>query len=190
MNRFSPFTRRFLALVLLLAAVYLPYVLVVAPILAEYQAVQAEIDENRDLVRRYRTIAAERGSLEEELSLAQHNIFPSQYYLAGENPALVAATLQNQIKTFVESTGGKLLSTQILPPQVEQESTRIAVRVRLTGNLEAFYKTLYAIESNRPALFIDTVDINVRREPMRRQQDAEQSELMAGYDVYGYLQPR
>ena len=190
MNRFSPFTRRFLALALLLAVVYLPYALVVAPILAAYAGTRAEIDEYRDLIQRYRTIAADRGDLEEELATAQRNVFPSQYYLLGENPALVAASLQNQIKTFVENTGGKLLSTQILPSQVEQGSTRVTVRVRMTGSIESVYKALYAIESNRPALFIETVDLNARQVRIRGQQDTEQSELTAGYDVYGYLQPR
>lgn len=189
MSGFSPFTRRFLALVLLLAVGYLPYVLVVEPIVAEYESNRAEIDQNRDLVRRYRTIAADRPKLEEELSLAQRNIFPSQYYFFGENPALVAASLQNTIKTFVEGNGGKLLSTQILPPQAESGSTRIAIRVRMTGNPESFCKTLYAIESSRPALFIETVDLNARQVRRRHQQNAEDTELMASFDVYGYLQP-
>ncbi len=190
MTRFSPFTRRLLALFILFAALYLPYVLVVAPIAAEFARVQAEIDENRELIHRYRGIAADRANLEEELSLAQQNILPSQYYLPGANPALVAASLQNQIKKFVESPGGKLLSTQILPPEVEQGSTRVAVRVRTTGSMASLYRALYAIEANRPALFIDTVDLNVRQVRMMRQQEAAESELMAGYDVYGYLQPQ
>jgi general secretion pathway protein M len=190
MSSLSPFTRRLLALALLLAVVYLPYALVAAPILTAYAGTRAEIDAHRDLIQRYRTIAADRGALEEELAMAQRHVFPSQYYLAGENPALVAASLQNRIKTIVESSGGKLLSTQILPSQIEQGATRIAVRVRMTGSIDALYKAFYAIESNRPALFIETVDLNARQVRARAQRDPEQSELMAGYDVYGYLQPR
>ena len=189
MSGFSSFTRRLLALALLLAVVCLPYRLVVAPVLAGYAGTRAEIDQNRDLVRRYRTIAAERPRLEEALSLAERTILPSQSYFAGDNPVLVAASLQNTIKTLVESNGGKLLSTQILPPQVEKGAARIAVRVRMTGDIEAFYKTLYAIESSRPTLFIETVDLNALQVSGRHQQNAENPELMASFEIYGYLLP-
>lgn len=190
MSRFSPFTRRLLALVFLLAAIYLPYLLLVAPIIAEHHRIQAEIKENLELIQRYRMIAADRVNLEEQLSLAQDDALPSQYYLPGDNPALVAASLQNQIKMFAENAGGKLLSTQLLPPQFEKGLTRILVRVQMTGTVDSFYKTLYAVESSRPALFVETVDLNTRQIRRRHQSDAEDTELMAGFDVYGYLQPQ
>lgn len=191
MNRFSTFTRRLIALFLLVVVLALPYVLVVQPIMAEFESNQQQIERYQELILRYRTIAADRPALEQELELAQRNIFPSQYYFSGDNPALVTASLQNQIKTFVEGSGGRLLSTQILPPEPDNGSTRVSVRVRMTGSVDSLYKTLYAIESNRPALFVESVDLNARQtRGRRRQREGEtEAELMATFDVYGYLQP-
>lgn len=190
MSRLSPFTRRLIALFLLVMVVALPYLVVVRPILAEYDRNEAEIERQRELIERYRTIAADRSALERELELAQRNIFPSQYYFSGENPALIAASLQNQIKTVVERAGGRLMSTQILQPQTDDGSTRVSVRVRMTGDVDSLYKAFYAIESARPALFIEGVDLNARQVRRRRRSDADgETQLMTTFDVYGYMQP-
>jgi hypothetical protein len=71
--------------------------------------------------------------------------------------------VQQQVKAIIESNGGRLASTQVLPESDEGGFTRVTIRVQiLVNDVVALQKTLYALESATPLLFMDNVQLRAR----------------------------
>ncbi|MGR9053918.1 MAG: type II secretion system protein GspM, partial [Gammaproteobacteria bacterium] len=77
--------------------------------------------------------------------------------------ALASADLQQVIKNAIASAGGRLTSTQVLPSKTEGEFTLIAVKVRMSCDIEALRTVLHRIETAVPLLVIDELDIRPER---------------------------
>jgi general secretion pathway protein M len=193
MKPFSPMGRRILALLLLVGVIAIPYVFIVEPLAAKHREYADTIAQDQDLLRRYRRIAADRPLLQARREQLQRDPISQGAYLSGESEALVAANLQNRIKTVIEANGGSLASTQILQSSDEDGFRVVTIRVRMTADIDAASKTFYALEAGQPYLFIDSVDISSRQARRRRRRDQktapENVDLNINFDVSGYMRP-
>jgi general secretion pathway protein M len=186
-NRLSPATRRIIALALLAAAVALPWRLIVLPLLDRFDAYREETAMQEDMLVRYRRLADSREQLRERLEQLQAEPTSQEGYLTGESQTLVAAELQNLVRTIVERNGGRLESTQILPPANEGELRRVTLRVRMSADTEGLFRVFYDLESMLPHLFVDGVDIVSRERRGRRTPEGQEEALSVSYDVHGYM---
>jgi general secretion pathway protein M len=181
--------RKFLAIALLVVVVFLAWELVIRPVVGEFAEYERTVAQNSELIDRYRAVAAERAPLEKERDRLKQEIESRSGLLAGTNPALIGAGLQDQIKNVVSAHGGKLQSAQILTPASEKELTRVSVRVVMSSELAALQKIIYDLETASPYLFIDDVDfrkrVTRRRQPGVRAEGDEQ--LTVRITVYGYV---
>jgi len=109
-------------------------------------------------------IASNKASLQESLKDAA---------LFHENIAhgVVAAKVQNTIREMVEKSQGTLVSTQVLPEKKEQQFTRLAINVRLTGDDLVLHQLLFKLEIARPILTIEKLTISSRRRSRRQKTD-------------------
>ncbi len=193
MKPLSPMARRAIALILLVGAIAVPYVFIVQPLAAKHQETRETITQDQDQLQRYRRIAANRPLLQARHEQLQRDPISQGAYLSGESEALIAANLQNRIKTVIEANGGKLASTQILQSGGEDGFRVVTIRVRMTADIDAASKTFYALEAGQPFLFVDSIDISsrqARRRRRRNQKTAPQNiNLNINYDVYGYMRP-
>lgn len=183
----TPRLSRLLALALLVVVIAVPYLAVVRPYLETLAANRETIREQAALRDRYLGLAANDAALDERLAdLGDETDGGESAYLEGASEALVAADLQNRVKTVVQDNGGVLNSTQILDPTSESGFRRLTVRVRMSASTEALYKILYDFEAQRPFLFIDNIDINARtiRMPDR---ERETVELIVSFDLFGFM---
>ncbi len=188
MKSLSPSVRRLIAVALLVAAVALPYRLIVQPLLQSYDERADAAVAQHELLARYRNLADSRALLRARLQVIQAEPSSQAGYLTGESETLVAAELQNLVRTTVERNGGKLESTQILAPVSEGAFRRVALRVRMSTDTDGLFRILYDLESNLPYLFLDGLDVASRERRSRRSISApEASALSVGYDVYGYM---
>ena len=154
---------RGIALGLLLAVIVGAYWLVDRVWLGQYVYYQENIEQLQDRFLRYVKIIAGRPELEAKLRQVGQDNSIAQYYLAQPSPTLAATDLQQQVKNIIESNGGRLASTQILPATKENGFTRVAIKVQMLVNeMEALQKTLYALESAKPLLFINNVQMRAR----------------------------
>lgn len=185
----SPATRRILALGILVLVVALPYWLIVQPLIDQFAAVNAEIAERQEALARYRMVAARLGALEEQLEAMKRAGGRADDYLRGGSEAIVAADLQNRVKTLIDRSGGKLASTQVLTAAEEGGFRQVIVRVRLTTGIEGLRRILYELETGQPLLFIDNLDISTRQDRRRAGESESDPELTVSFDVYGYLRP-
>jgi general secretion pathway protein M len=185
----SPPTRRILALAILVAVVALPYWLAVRPVLDRFAAVDATIAEQNEMLVRYGGVSERLDALESRLTALKRDGGRADDYLAGDSEAIVAAELQNRLKTLIANSGGKLASTQVLPSTEEAGFRQVTVRVRLNAGIEGLRRILYQLETDRPLLFIDNLDISSRQDRPRAGETETDPDLTVTFDVYGFLRP-
>jgi general secretion pathway protein M len=182
---------RTLAIVLLAVALLGGYRLIVAPLLTAYQEGESSIEQAKTLLQRYRALAEQRPQLAKRLAEQQERAAAAAGYLEGPSDALAAAQLQDRVKSVVETAGGELRSTQILPAQPLEGDLgfrRTAVRVQIIVTIEGLAAALYELETGQPYLLID--DVTVRQERVRRRRRSEpKSEPMldVNLELFGYL---
>jgi general secretion pathway protein M len=184
----SPAAGRIIALALLAAAIALPYRLIVAPLQEGYRELTEEAASRRDVLDRYRRLADSREELRQRLETLRDNPAAQTGFLTGESETLVAAELQNLVRSVVERTGGRLESTQVLPSVTEGPFRRVTLRVRMSATIDGLTRVLYDLESMLPYLFVDSLDVVSReRRGGRQTPQAGESTLSVSYDVFGYM---
>lgn len=188
MRTLSPAAGRIVALALLAAAVALPYRLIVAPLQERYQELSDEADSRREVLARYQRLADSREQLRQRLQVLRDNPAAQAGFLIGDSETLVAAELQNLVRSIVERAGGRLESTQILPSVTDGAFRRVTLRVRMSADVDGLFRILYDLESMLPYLFLDSVDIVSReRRGSRQTPEAGAGTLSVSYDVFGYM---
>jgi general secretion pathway protein M len=173
---------RFAALALLLAVVALPLLAIMGPLLDAHAARDAEIAELQAKAMRLDAIAATKPELtrhRDELTARRDR---SSLLLSGASEALAAAALQNSLKAAAARAGGELRSTQALAVTEDKGFRRIAVRALLATDTDGLRTLLHAVESARPPLFVDALEVRGRA----RQDEADEPRLDIRIDVFGY----
>jgi len=192
----SPVVGRFLAVGLLAIALLLTWSWIVAPVSLQLAANYETIGRTRQLLDRYRQLAEARPDLERQLALRRESEPANELVFQADNAGIAAAELQRTVTSIAARTGSLLRSTQALP-QSDDAPNRIAVRVNLVAGMEDLARTIHALESAKPYLFIDNMAIRAQNAPVRRrlrtqqvsaQPPANETELQIRFDVYGYMQ--
>jgi general secretion pathway protein M len=181
---------RTLAVVLLGIALLGAYRLIIAPLVIAYRDGQSRIEQAKELLQRYETLAEQRSLLADRLAEQQEQAASAAGYLTGPSDALAAAELQDRVKSVVEGAGGELRSTQILPAEELEADLgfrRTTLRVHFVVTIEGLEETLYELETGQPYLIID--DVTVRQERARRQrsQPRDQPRLDVSLELFGYV---
>jgi len=181
---------RLAAAALLVGVLLIGYWLVDRLFIAKYQYYRTTIAQNQDRLQRLTGILASEQTLETELQQVKKDKAMAAYYIDKPSPTLAATDLQQHIKTVVETNGGELQSTQILPTTQESGLTRVAIRVQMNGDAEVLQKVLHRLESSRPLLFVDNLVINAReirrREPGSREIKTS-VQMMTTFELAGYM---
>jgi general secretion pathway protein M len=186
----SPLARRIIAIALLVAAIALPWRLVLLPLQETFSEYDEAVTSRQEMLDRYQRLADSRAALRARLEELQQEPASQEGYLTGESETLVAAELQNLVRTTVERNGGRLESTQILPPVPEGEFRRVTLRVRMSADTDGLFRILYDLESMLPYLFLDSLDIVSRDRRTYRgggQGQVQGGALSVSYDVFGYM---
>lgn len=181
---------RTLALALLGVALLGAQRLIIAPVLSAYRDGEARIEQAKELLQRYEALGQQRSLLTDRLAEQQERAASAAGYLQGPSDALAAAQLQDRVKSVVESAGGQLRSTQILPAeQLEAELgvRRTRLRVHFVVTIEGLEETLYELETGQPYLIIDDVTVRQERVRRRRSEAPGQPMLDVSLELFGYV---
>lgn len=187
MTSLSPRTRRLVAVGLLVTVVMAGYSFVAAPLLASYRDNRREAAQLQATLTKYEEIGREMPDLQKQLDALHRQGATGAGYLEGQNETLIAAALQDRIKSAVAATGGRLNSTQVIASTDHDKTHRVAVRGQMQMSLASLQRVLYTIESGTPYLFIDNLDVRPMvgaRGPDTPDADAL---LEVHFDVYGYM---
>lgn len=184
----SPALSRSLAVAILLAVIGGLYYGIVRPILDNYNETQASIEQMQDTLERYQRAARDLAPRQAELAALKQRQSAQVGFLQGANDTLVAAQIQNRIKSLADTTKSELRSTQVLPSQDEGKLRRIIVRGQMSTTLAGALGVFHDLEAASPLLFLDNVDLRARPAQLRdRAATAVNTDMMdVQFDVYGY----
>jgi general secretion pathway protein M len=161
---------------------------ILLPWWSQMQIYDARMLELMERLERFRALSAKRPLLESQLQQVRQQREKNEYYIDAATPAVAAATLQRKVKQVVESSKGELVSTQNLPQRPDEESEQIAIRVRMSSDVEGLAKTLHKLEGGRPLLFVDNLSIRSRKRIRgRRKNRTVEYRLDIRFDLAGYL---
>ncbi len=181
---------RLAAVGLLIAVVAAIAVFGVLPILQAYEDTEIALERAKEQVTGFERVARGRSAYEARLAELTARESASQVYLQGATDALAAARLQDQVSGLIERHGGTVRSIQSLPGEDDDEFRRVAVRVQFTGTTVSLFQALHSLETARPLVFVDNLDIRNRRSRRRSNQQADNPALNVSLDLSGFVRPR
>lgn len=174
---------RALALLILLVALTIVYLVVAAPLLDLYHGRAASIASHRALLVKLGAIAAELPVLRTHVADLRVAADSHNLTLEGASDAIASATLQGHIEQFAAASGVTVGSTEILPIDTEGEYHRVGLRMLISGSYESMMKLLATIETATPPLVLDGLQIHSL---MRRAGTSKALGLDASLEVSGF----
>jgi Tfp pilus assembly protein PilO len=180
-----PSGRRGLALALALALAVLAalYLIVAAPLVALFAQRQETIEARRMLLPRLQAVAAELPALRTRIAGLRAEQRTRQLTLDGATDAIASASLESRIDALARSVGVTIGSTESLPAEPRGPYRRIGLRLVLTGRYEALVNLLARLETVRPPLVVDNLQLHG---PLARPGMETAATLDAGLDIYGF----
>ena len=155
---------------------------------------ESETESVVDQIRRYERLIATIPRLKAELDRERNNKEIRAFYFDAPTAALAGAQLQGTIQEMVQAAGARLVNSQFLPAESNEQPPRVRIRAQIQGDTNAMLDVLYSIEHARPFLFVDQLSVRstTRRERRDRRQGGNnppaetKQELTIRLDVFGY----
>jgi len=180
------------ALLLLAIAVILVYLLFFHWFVLRHKDYASEIDDLRDQLSRFETVASQREALQARLSTIRNSQEDAGLFFDYPSFDEAAAAMSGSIGDMVRMQADdscQIVSRQPVRARVQERFEKITVNVRMRCNAEDFVKVLYGMETNIPLMLVD--DLNVirprTRSRSRNQQATVQGALDIRFNVSGYL---
>ncbi len=111
---------------------------------------------------------------------------PRRSFLRPGAPALSAAEAQEALRSIIEGNGGRLITMNAPTTKDEGRYRQVTVNVQMTGNIFALRKILNAIETNTPALFVDSMSMRSQVPANYRPGPGQEPDMFIVLDVTGY----
>jgi general secretion pathway protein M len=134
---------------------------------------------------RYRRVAGSRTAATQQLD-AIRAMEPRKGFLRSGAAALSAAEAQEALRTIIEANGGKLITMQAPVAKEEGRYRAFTINAQLSGTIFALRKILHAIESNQPALFVDSLQLRSQVPANFRPNPGAEPDVYMQMDVTGY----
>ncbi len=156
---------RFLALVLLLIAALLVYLLAVHWwFVSPHLAIADQMDDLRDQEQRFSQIVAQRPQIEKRLAEARAFEQNSQAFLTDPDANSAFSDIVQRLKQTISAHAGESASCQIVSTSPfrnpeEELYQRVSAQVRMRCGLERFADIVYDLEGGNPYLFVDRLTI-------------------------------
>ena len=179
--------RRLLALAILLLALALVFSITVLPVLLANQHYRDTIAGLEGRLQQLQRAAAIGDTLQPQYEQLKRWKTSDAQYLKSNSAALAAAELQRLVKRIIVSKNAEVVSTQILTTRQEEGFDRVALKVRIRGELENIIQAFYVIETGEPFVFMDNVSVRASRGRRVRGQAPTLQTLYIDMELIGYM---
>ena len=160
-----------LAGLLVLLAIYL---VLVYPLLALNNSWSEDLARKRQLLVRYQALQDSKSKVGQALQALKGAVARMEgQFLAGGNPAVASADLQEILKNLTGAHGAQLTSIKVLQPRDAGPYQEVPVQVQLSGTMSQLLTILYHLEHHKKLLFIPELEINAPRWVAARQKDKD-----------------
>ncbi len=184
-----PLPRRIIAwsLVVVLAAAI--YSAIVAPALRTHQKIDEKRERIEELLAGFARIADAGTGIEDRLGSLKASQAGSGLYLDGKTQAQAGADLQERLTAMIRRNGGTVKSSETISSNMKDQPRRLTVRIQFTAYLRDVQKVLHGLESGRPALLIETLEIAIRTARKLSQGVTKKSMLSVSMNIVGHPRP-
>ena len=183
----SPPLSRLVAISLLLVMVFLAYAALIAPLMGAWREARIAIADAQDALPRIADAQESLTARRQMLASLQRRQGAAEGLLQGDSETLIAAQLQNRIKTLVDAAKGEVKSMQVLQTRNDGGFRKIAVRGQVSVGLSGLQKVFYELEAGAPYLFLDNIEIRAQQSPSRaRDEPKRDPQHDVRFDLYGF----
>ncbi|MBQ0719464.1 MAG: hypothetical protein KBT88_03080 [Gammaproteobacteria bacterium] len=168
MNELPLALRRLIAVSLLLLIVACLGVYAAAPWFEQITQRQTRVEMLQRQLLGNQTLLANESAIDDELTRIEQLSDEQALLFASTKRALAAADLRELIGEIVADSGGQLVSVQEYEAHDLLGTRAIGLRAHLTGEAQNLSDILYALESARPAIFIDKLTVATSRRSTAR----------------------
>lgn len=183
----SPPFQRALAVAILIAILAVIYYGVVQPLIDTRTADRAAIAERREVLLRYQRAGQALPARQQQLAALKQAQSKADGFLEGTSDTLIAAQIQNRVKSLADGAKTELKSSQVLPAEADGKVKRIAIRDQISATTAGLLAIFHDIEAQTPLLFLDNVTLQVRPITLRdRDGPVTGDTIDVQFDVYGY----
>jgi general secretion pathway protein M len=183
---------RLAAILLLLIAVILVYMLCFHWFIVRHIEYGTEISDLSEQLGRYQRVAEQKSQYESLLEDLNSRRPDQSLFLGGEDfneaAAEMSESLGQMINTQAEDTC-QIVSRQPVRPRVQERFQKVTVNVRMRCGIEDFRKIMYSLETSVPMVIADEITVikpRARRRANRNVQN-RQNALDIRFNMSGYL---
>ena len=179
------------AVLLLVIFLILVYMLGFHWFIVRHLEYASELDELREQLARFESVAATRDNIEQRLSDIRSSREDASLFLVeadfNEAAAAMSDRLGQMVRTQAEADC-QIVSRQPVRPRVQERYERVTVNVRMRCQASDLLQIMYRLESEVPMMIVD--DLNIIRPRARRVsgnvvQTAESLDIR--FNMSGYL---
>jgi len=162
-EKLNPRQRRLLALAILALVLGAVFSITVLPVLLANQHYQDTIAAQKSRLQQLQRAAAIGDTLQPQYEQLKRWQTTDAQYLKSHSAALAAAELQRLVKRILVAKNAEVMSTQILTTRQEEGFDRVALKVRIRGELQNIVQAFHVIETGDPFVFLDNVSVRASR---------------------------
>jgi general secretion pathway protein M len=186
-EKLNPRQRRLLALAILALALGAVFSITVLPVLLANQHYQDTIAAQKSRLQQLQRAAAIGDTLQPQYEQLKRWQTTDAQYLKSHSAALAAAELQRLVKRILVAKNAEVMSTQILTTRQEEGFDRVALKVRIRGELQNIVQAFHVIETGDPFVFLDNVSVRASRGRRLRGQVPTLQTLDIDMELIGYM---
>jgi hypothetical protein len=181
----DPEKRRKAAVAFLALAVAILVAIVAIPVLLAHRHYDSALEDMDGRLTRYERLASSRPALERKLD-AVRAMNARKYFLRASAASLSAAEIQERVRQFIESNGGRLISVQVGPPRDDGRFRQVSVAVQLNASTPTLRRILLAMEAAEPYTFVDSLTVRTQVPPGFKTMPGIEPEMFILLDISGY----
>jgi general secretion pathway protein M len=164
LERLSPPHRRLVWLAGGGVLLILFYLAVVSPLLSLTDSWARELVNQKRMLVKYQSLLKNKAQVIEANKVMKATLVRTEgQFLAGANPAVASADLQEILKKLIKEQGVQMSSAKVLPTREAGPYLEVPVQVQLTATIDQLLSLLYHLEHHKKLLFIPDLDINAPR---------------------------
>ena len=153
---------RLAALALLIATFSLVIMIVVMPLVREYQKSVHDIRKNHFTLNKLNLTSQREAALKRSVNDFKKNNRLQDLLISKQSSSAATALIQTKLQSIISNAGGHTVSFQALDPVDEKGLRRIGLRVQFAVDIVALRKVLYALEHGQPIMVLDNFFVHSR----------------------------
>jgi len=179
------------AVMLLIISLLLVYLLLFHWFFLRHREYAVELDQLRDQLGRFESVAATRDAAEQQLQDIRNSREDANLFLAEADFNEAAAAMSDRLGQMIRTNADadcQIVSRQPVRPRVQERYERVTVNVRMRCQPADLLNILYRLESEVPMLIIDSLNIIRPRSRRRVSVDSVGAEALdIRFNMSGYL---